>query len=56
LVENYPPLSARKFLTYSLPGLLSELGGADKKTAKIGGEIIRQTMRFAKESYKRSPK
>jgi len=41
LVENDPPLSARKFLTYSLPTLLSELGGADKKTAKIAREVMK---------------
>ena len=56
LVENNPPLSARKFLAYSLPTVLSELGGADKKTAKTAGEIMRQAMKFAKKSYKRSPR
>jgi len=54
LVENDPPLSARKFLTYSLPTLLSELGGADKKTAKIARTVIKRTVKFAMKSYRGS--
>ena len=56
LVENNPPLSARKFLAYNLPTVLSELGGADKKTAKIARKIMRQTIKFAKKSCRRSSK
>jgi hypothetical protein len=48
LVEQDPLRSASKFLAYSMPKLVSQLGGGDKRIEKAAKNFVKQTMRLAK--------
>jgi len=48
LVEQDLPLSARKFLVYNLPQLVSQLAGEDSKAGKVTEKLIRETIKLAR--------
>lgn len=48
LVEQDPLRSASKFLAYSMPRLVSQLGGGDKRIEKATKNLVKQTMKLAR--------